>query len=99
MTASSDEKPTALSGDERFRAVEGVEYMPVPDGAIIYDEDGKLVHHLNPTAAVIYLVCDGTRTVRDIHELIRDAYGMEDTPNLDEFFASLEQARLVCRLE
>jgi hypothetical protein len=99
MTASPDKTPMALSGNERFRAVEGVEYMPVPDGAVIYDEDGKFVHHLNPTAAVIYLVCDGARTVKDIHDLIRDAYEMEDVPNLDEFFANLEQVRLVCRLE
>jgi hypothetical protein len=86
-----------LSGDERFRATDGVEFTQVPDGAVIYDEAGKQVHYLNPTATIIYLVCDGSRTVNDIQELVREAYEFEDAPDLDEFFASLEQARLVCR--
>jgi hypothetical protein len=88
---------TGLSGEERFRTTGDLEVTEVPDGYVIYDEQHELVHYLNPTAAVIYTVCDGTRTVADIQALLRDAYDLDAPVELDEVFTSLEEAGLVCR--
>lgn len=86
-----------LTGSERFRTTGDLEVTEVPDGYVIYDEPRERVHYLNPTAAVIYTVCDGTRTVDDIQALLRDAYDLDTPVELDEVFASLEEAGLVCR--
>ena len=86
-----------LSGKEQFKAVGELEVTHVPDGFVIYDKSGEKVHHLNPTAAVIFAVCDGKRTVDDIQSLLKDAYKIEKVPDLAPFFGDLEEAGLVCR--
>jgi hypothetical protein len=88
-------KPT---GSTRFKATEELEITPVPDGYVVYDEPREKVHYLNPTAAVVYTVCDGARTVDEIKALLSDAYDLPAAIDLDEFFTSLEQAGLVCRV-
>lgn len=88
-----------LQGDWRYKATDDLEVTQVPDGYVIYDEAKEKVHYLNPTAAVIYSVCDGQRTVDDIRVFIQDAYDIAEAPDLGEFFASLEGAGLVCRIE
>jgi hypothetical protein len=87
----------SLSGNERFKAIDKLEVTEVPDGYVIYDEPNSKVHYLNPTAAVIFTVCDGSKTVSDIEALLRDAYDVEHVPDLAPFFDDLEKAGLVCR--
>lgn len=87
-----------MDGELRFSTVGDREVTQVPDGYVIYDEEHGRVHYLNPTAALIYEVCDGSRTVADIVELVRDAYDLDEAPALDEFFQSLENSGLVCRV-
>jgi hypothetical protein len=37
------------------------------DGEIvIYDEEDNSIHHLNPTASLVWKSCDGTSTVREL---------------------------------
>lgn len=87
-----------LSGNERFKAVEGLDLTQVPDGFVIYDEPRDMVHYLNPTAAVIYTVCDGTKTVSELRNLLRDVYEIDQDPDLDSLFGTLESSGLVCRV-
>lgn len=88
---------SGLTGQEKFRAVEGLEVTPIPDGYVIYDEPRDQVHYLNPTAAVIYTVLDGERTVGQIGAFLRDVYGIGEAPDLAEIFSTFEKAGLVCR--
>ncbi len=44
--------------------------------AVIYDPDGGGLHHLNPTATVIFSVCDGTATVKELAADIGKAFRM-----------------------
>ena len=37
-----------------------------PDGYLAYDVDNNRLHRLNPTAALIVELCDGTRTSEQI---------------------------------
>ena len=87
-----------LSGKERFQAVEGLDVTQVPDGFVIYDEPRDAVHYLNNTAAVIFSICDGRRTVDEIGDFLRDAYEINEAPDLEELFTNLETSGLVCRV-
>ena len=86
-----------LSGTEKFQTINDLEPTQVPDGFVIYDEANEKVHYLNPTASVIYLLCDGKRSVSDIQLVLRDAYDLEENVELDGFFDELVQAGLVCQ--
>jgi len=43
---------------------------PVQDGYVAYDSASDQLHHLNPLAALLSELCDGTRTVEQIRELV-----------------------------
>ncbi len=86
-----------LTGTEVFQVTGELEVTQVPDGFVIYDEQGEKVHYLNPTAAVIYTVCDGKMPVSEVQAFVREAYDLDQEVELDGFFADLEKAGLVCR--
>ena len=44
--------------------------------AVVYEPADVLLHHLNPTAAVVFKLCDGSGTVRELSEDIADILGM-----------------------
>src|SRR5437870_2741613 len=44
--------------------------------AVVYDPEEALLHHLNPTAAVVFKLCDGSGTVRELSEDIADILGL-----------------------
>lgn len=44
--------------------------------AVIYDEQGGDLHHLNPTATIVFRLCDGTSTMPEMAEDISDAFGV-----------------------
>jgi PqqD family protein of HPr-rel-A system len=42
--------------------------------AVIYDERSGDLHHLNPTATIVFGLCDGTATVKEFSSDIADAF-------------------------
>jgi predicted transcriptional regulator YheO len=44
--------------------------------AVVYDPAEVLLHHLNPTATVVFKLCDGSGTVRELSEDIAEVLGM-----------------------
>jgi PqqD family protein of HPr-rel-A system len=50
--------------------------LDMGDGFILYNHDSSLVHHLNPTAAVVWQVLDGAATVERLAAEIADEYGL-----------------------
>ncbi len=40
--------------------------MELEDEIVIYDEREDVIHHLNPTAAIIWRSCDGSATVGEL---------------------------------
>jgi len=46
-------------------------FKPLDDGAVLFEPETELVHTLNPSAAFIWVHCDGTFSVSDIIELIK----------------------------
>lgn len=43
---------------------------------IIYDRDANLVHHLNPSAALVWRMCEGTSPVGELVRVIVDELGL-----------------------
>lgn len=43
--------------------------------AVLYDERTGMLHHLNPEGTLLYRLCDGTATVRQLANEIAAAHG------------------------
>jgi hypothetical protein len=82
-----------MTTDERrpLRA-DGLEAHEVDDGLVVYHESTDRVHYLNQTAAVVFELCTGDHTEREIEDLVADAWGLSDPPHA-EVQACLEQLR------
>jgi PqqD family protein of HPr-rel-A system len=55
--------------------------------AVVYDERNGDLHHLNPTATLVFGLCDGSATGRQLAADIADAYGQP----LDEVVEQVHQ--------
>ena len=44
--------------------------------AVIYDEETTELHHLNPTATIVFGLCDGTATMREMAVDISEVFGV-----------------------
>ena len=44
--------------------------------AVIFDEETTELHHLNPTATIVFGLCDGTATMRQMAADISEAFGV-----------------------
>jgi hypothetical protein len=77
--------------------VDGLDLHDFPDGQLVYDVATDRVHHLNPTAALILELCDGSRDDREIAGVVARAFGLDDPP-MEDVRAYLEQMRRECLL-
>lgn len=46
----------------------------VDEDILLYDPTGEKILHFNQTATLIWQLCDGTRTVEDMIDLLQKAY-------------------------
>jgi PqqD family protein of HPr-rel-A system len=54
--------------------------LDLEDGLILYNRDSSLVHHLNPSARIVWYLSDGTATVERLAHEIAEEYGLEWEP-------------------
>jgi PqqD family protein of HPr-rel-A system len=57
-------------------AREGLTVVELDGEAVIYDEETSDLHHLNPTATIVFGLCDGSATIADISRDISEAFGV-----------------------
>jgi hypothetical protein len=62
--------------------------LDMGDGVILYNHDGDLVHHLNPSAGLVWQLCDGQGTVADLGHEIAQEYGVAE-PTVREQLGTL----------
>jgi len=65
------------------RAADGLDVSETDDGLIVYDESTDRVHHLNQTAAVVFSLCDGTRSSEEIARGVAEVFGLDQPPETD----------------
>jgi PqqD family protein of HPr-rel-A system len=51
-------------------------FVQVEDEAILYDPESVRLHHLNPSAALIFQLCDGSGTVKELARDIAEELGL-----------------------
>ena len=69
---------------------EALEVNEAEDGLVVYDPAHDMVHHLNPSASMIFDLCDGTRDAEAIALILAEAYGL-DTPPRDDAITGLRE--------
>ncbi|MFN8027996.1 MAG: PqqD family peptide modification chaperone [Acidimicrobiia bacterium] len=62
------------------KPVEGLDVHEVDDGLVVYDGAKDRVHYLNASAALVFTLCDGTRSVADIDALVREVWTSTPRP-------------------
>jgi hypothetical protein len=72
------------------RKVEPLEVNEADDGLVVYDPTHDMVHHLNPSASMIFDLCDGTRDADAIALLLAEAYDLAAPPR-DDALAGLRE--------
>jgi Coenzyme PQQ synthesis protein D (PqqD) len=86
-----DEELTREPASEEASAEEGLTVPPsyrprksadvleldMGDGLILYNHDGDLVHHLNPSAGIVWQLCDGDVTVDELGRDVAEEYGLD----------------------
>lgn len=70
--------------------ISGLNVNEVRDGLIVYDPTRDRVHHLNATASILFVSCDGTRSPDDLAAELQAAFGL-DEPATTEVIECLEQ--------
>ncbi len=60
--------------------VDGLEIHEVGDGLLVYQPHPECVHHLNGTAAVVFCLCTGERTLAEIGDQVASAFGLGEPP-------------------
>ncbi len=68
----------------------GVEVEVVEGEVLLYHPQQTRAVYLNPTAAVVWSLCDGGRSVRDIIRVIGETYPDADTV-ADDVLATMKQ--------
>jgi hypothetical protein len=63
---------SAIEPGDVYVKAEGHEFNQVPDGYVIYQTARDRVHFLNPTAVIVYELCDGKNTIEQIGRFIRN---------------------------
>lgn len=66
--------------------------------AVVYDEATGNLHHLNPTATLIFARCDGTATAAEISQELAEAFGLpreEIEPQVRRLLRALRRAELL----
>jgi len=83
--------------EEKPARVDGLEAHEVDEGLIVYQSAGDRVHYLNPTAAVVYELCTGERTVAEIATLVGEAWELTEAPlnDVTEVVAQLRDEGVV----
>ncbi len=51
--------------------------LDMEDGFILFNHDSSLVHHLNPSAAVVWQLCDGSASVAQLAAEIAEEFGLD----------------------
>jgi hypothetical protein len=69
--------------DTHPRKAEALEINEADDGLVVYDPTHDQVHHLNPSASMIFDLCDGTRDADAIAEVLAEAYELAAPPRDD----------------
>jgi PqqD family protein of HPr-rel-A system len=59
-------------------------FVQIEDEAILYDPESVRLHHLNPSAALIFQLCDGSGSVKELARDIAEELGLPHEETLQQ---------------
>ena len=71
---------TTIEPRDIYVKSENHEFNHVPDGYVIYQTARDRVHFLNPTAVIVYELCDGKHNVEQIGHFLEQSYALSAPP-------------------
>lgn len=75
---------------------EGLFAQEVSGELLVYDLDKDKVHHLNPSAALVWRSCDGKHSVADLTALLHEKLGLPEDERVTKLaLDALAKARLL----
>jgi PqqD family protein of HPr-rel-A system len=72
--------------------------LDMGDGVILYNHDSSLVHHLNPSASMVWHLCDGDADGSKLATEIAEEYGLdraEVTAQIEDVIQELDALGLI----
>jgi hypothetical protein len=97
MTTQTKEQ-TQISGGQCPERLPNISEYEVEEEVVLYDPRSDAAHVLNPTAAVVWWLCDGDHKIKDIARELGDLYDKEPDsvrPDVDEIISGLMTSRLI----
>ncbi len=71
---------TEIRNEQRFRRRSGLDISELPDGYMVTDAKTGRVHYLNPVAAIIFELSDGTQSVAAVAQLLKREFSLDEAP-------------------
>lgn len=69
-----------IDWSSRFRQAPGLDFSEVLDGYLVYQAERDRLHYLNPTAAAILQMCDGSLPAADLAALLAAGFRLPAVP-------------------
>lgn len=94
----SPEAAVSVPATYRPRKAADVLELDMGDGVILYNHDSNLVHHLNPSAAILWALCDGDASVEQLALEVAEEYALDREQverEIAELIAELDALGLV----
>ena len=97
---SSDPREVVVSVPTAYRPRKAADVLELDmgDGIILYNHDSNLVHHLNPSAAILWALCDGDASVEQLALEVAEEYALDHEQverEIAELIAELDALGLV----
>jgi PqqD family protein of HPr-rel-A system len=90
---SEGDKPAPMTVPREYRPAKCAEVLELDmgDGLILYNHDSSLVHHLNPSAALVWQLCDGEASVGQLATEIAEEYDLKSAEVLGQISAVIAE--------
>jgi len=66
--------------EQRYTHTQGCEVNHMPDGFVVYQEEQEKVHYLNPTAAIVYVLCGEQQIMEAIADYLQSTFSLPEPP-------------------
>lgn len=82
--------PLVTGRSRTFSAATNLHLTETDDGLVVLDRTSDVVHNLNSTASMVFLLADGTLELHQIADEMRNVLGLDEVP-LDHVALAMEQ--------
>ena len=71
---------TKIDKGQRFSRTGNLDVSELPDGYMVTVVQTGRIHYLNPVAAIVFELCDGTQPVASIIQRLQSEFSLDEAP-------------------